>query len=71
MKRQAVFALLLALFTPSAVFAQAQAANGNIERTIRDTSGAVLSGVTVTVLNRATGAQRVVVTDQSGYKVYF
>jgi hypothetical protein len=58
--------LLLALSVPSTVFGQAQAANGNIEGTVRDASGAVLPGVTVTVTNRDTGAQRVAVTDENG-----
>jgi hypothetical protein len=55
---------MLAAVAPA--FAQSQAANGNIEGTIRDTSGAVLPGVTVTVTNTDTGAQRVVVSNDSG-----
>lgn len=51
---------------PLPVLAQSQAANANIEGTIRDTSGAVLPGVTVTVTNTDTGAQRVVVSNESG-----
>src|SRR4051812_30364606 len=40
--------------------AQSQAVNGSIEGTIRDSSGAALPGVTITVTNTDTGAQRVV-----------
>jgi hypothetical protein len=40
-----------AIAMPAAAFAQAQAANGNIEGTVRDATGAVVPGVTVTVLN--------------------
>src|SRR6188472_2921480 len=45
---------------------QSQAVNGTIEGTIKDASGAVLPGVTVTVHNTDTGAERVVVTDANG-----
>ena len=46
--------------------AQSQAANGTIESTIKDASGGLLPGVTVTVHNTDTGAERVVVTDANG-----
>ncbi len=46
--------------------AQSQAINGSIEGTVRDNSGAVLPGVTVTVTNTDTGAQRVVLTNEEG-----
>jgi hypothetical protein len=58
--------IALALAVPAALFAQAQAANGNIEGTVRDSGGGVLPGVTVTVLNTDTGAQRTVVTNEAG-----
>jgi hypothetical protein len=47
-------------------FAQSQAINGSIEGTVKDTSGAALPGVTVTVTNTDTGAQRVVVSGGEG-----
>ena len=50
----------------SAARAQSQAVNGTIEGTIKDASGGLLPGVTVTVHNTDTGAQRVVVTDANG-----
>src|SRR5258708_15316996 len=55
----------LGLAAGSAV-AQSQAVNGTIEGTIKDASGGLLPGVTVTVHNTDTGAQRVVVTDANG-----
>src|SRR4029079_9396798 len=42
---------VLALAVPQAAAAQAQAINGNIEGTVRDTSGSALPGVMVTVTN--------------------
>jgi hypothetical protein len=56
--------LALALALPAA--AQSQAANGSIQGTVVDTSGAVLPGVTVTVTNAETGAQRTVVSNETG-----
>ncbi len=46
--------------------AQSQAINGTIEGTVRDNSGGVLPGVTVTVTNTDTGATRAVVTNENG-----
>jgi hypothetical protein len=61
---------LFALGLPAAAWAQAQAANGNIEGVIRDPSGGVLPGVTVTVTNLDTGTARTVVTNETGvYRV--
>src|SRR6478672_11866291 len=60
---------IAALFVVGAAlpaFAQSQAINGSIEGTVRDTSGAALPGVTVTVTNTDTGAQRVVTTNDEG-----
>jgi Carboxypeptidase regulatory-like domain/TonB dependent receptor-like, beta-barrel len=51
---------------PAPAFAQAQAANGNIEGTVKDGSGAVLPGVTVTVTNTDTGTSRSTVTNDQG-----
>jgi Carboxypeptidase regulatory-like domain/TonB dependent receptor len=56
--------LSLALAAPA--FAQSQAANGAIEGTVTDTSGAVLPGVTVTVTNLDTGLDRSMVTNEKG-----
>ena len=65
MSRLTVFLLLLSLAAVPAA-AQSQAANGAIEGVIVDNSGAALPGVTVTVHNLDTGAERVVVTNASG-----
>ena len=54
-------ALVALVVSPSAVFGQAEA--GSITGTVRDASGAVIAGATVTLKNVATGAQRTV---QSG-----
>ena len=57
-------AALLAAAAP--VFGQSQAINGAIEGTIKDPSGAVLPGVTVTIHHVDTGTDRVVVTNANG-----
>ena len=59
--------LIWAIAMPAAAFAQAQAANGNIEGTVRDATGAVVPGVTVTVLNTELGTRRAVVTSEQGF----
>jgi carboxypeptidase family protein/TonB-dependent receptor-like protein len=46
--------------------AQSQAANGTIEGTITDSSGAVIPGVTVTITSAETGVERVLVTNERG-----
>ena len=58
--------LIWAIAMPALAFGQAQAANGNVEGTVRDGSGAVLPGVTVTVINTDTGTSRVVVSNEQG-----
>jgi len=59
-----IFACLA--LTVGAAYAQSQAVNGTIEGTIKDASGGLLPGVTVTIHNTDTGAERVVVTDANG-----
>src|SRR5919202_6534653 len=63
-RRVLVAVAVLATALPAA--AQSQAMNGSIEGTVRDNSGAVLPGVTVTVTNTDTGVQRVVMTNEEG-----
>ena len=60
----AVLVCAVALGAPA--FAQSTAANGTIEGTISDTSGGVLPGVTVTITNVDTGAERSVTTNEKG-----
>src|SRR3954449_7073990 len=57
---------LLSLTLGAPAFAQSQGANGAIEGTVSDSSGGVLPGVTVTVTNVDTGAERSVVTNDKG-----
>lgn len=57
---------LLYLALAAGAWAQAQAANGNIEGIVKDASGGVLPGVAVTVTNTDTGVQRTVVTNEDG-----
>ena len=56
----------LLLIGVAPALAQSQAINGSIEGTVKDTSGAALPGVTVTITNTDTGAQRVVVSGGEG-----
>jgi hypothetical protein len=51
---------------PGGAFAQAQAANGNIEGIVRDSTNAPIPGATVTVTNTDTGATRTSLTDSDG-----
>jgi hypothetical protein len=62
----AVFVLFALVVAAPAAFAQSQATNGSIEGTITDASGAVLPGVTVTVTQTETGAERSAVTNDKG-----
>ncbi|HTE20944.1 MAG TPA: carboxypeptidase-like regulatory domain-containing protein, partial [Armatimonadota bacterium] len=56
----------MAVLAPHTAAAQAQAVNGNIEGTIRDSSGAALPGVMVTVTNMDTGTTRSSMTNTDG-----
>ncbi|MDO8835593.1 MAG: TonB-dependent receptor [Vicinamibacterales bacterium] len=64
--RSTVLALLCLGIAPLA-FAQSQSINGTIEGTVRDDSGGVLPGVSVTLTNTDTGSSRTVVTNESGF----
>jgi Carboxypeptidase regulatory-like domain len=59
-------AALFVLGTALPALAQSQAINGSIEGTVTDSSGAALPGVTITITNTDTGAQRVVVSGGEG-----
>lgn len=63
-----VIPLFVAAFLLSGgpAFGQSQAINGSIEGTIKDPSGGVLPGVTVTLRHLDTGTDRVVVTNENG-----
>src|SRR5262245_16428077 len=58
--------VLLSMLLLLAVSATAQTATGTISGTVRDSTGAVLQGVTLTVRNAATGASRSAVSDTDG-----
>src|SRR6187431_893312 len=59
-------ALLLCALLPLPLRAQSQVAGGEIEGTVRDESGGVLPGATVTVRNQETGVSRTTQTDETG-----
>jgi len=58
--------LAFAALASPALYAQSQATTGVVEGTITDESGAVLPGVTVTLLNTGTNFQQVLTTDSRG-----
>src|SRR5712691_6713667 len=64
--RRAGLGALTFLALSSSLFAQSQAANGTIEGVVRDSTGAVLPGVSVTVVNLETGVVRSPLTDGAG-----
>ena len=59
-------AFILSLVVVASAAAQSTAINGTIEGTVKDGQGALLPGVTVTVVNIDTGDQRTVVTNERG-----
>ncbi|HXH07233.1 MAG TPA: TonB-dependent receptor [Vicinamibacterales bacterium] len=65
--RHLAAALLAIGLAASPAFAQSEAANGVIEGTVADASGAFLPGVTVTLTNLDTGAERVLTTNERGF----
>ncbi|HJZ77821.1 MAG TPA: carboxypeptidase-like regulatory domain-containing protein, partial [Vicinamibacterales bacterium] len=66
MLRKIAAFIIAALAASVPALAQSTAANGTIEGIIVDTSGGVLPGVTVTVTNVDTGAERSVTTNEKG-----
>jgi hypothetical protein len=61
-----ILSVLLALAAAAPAAAQAQAANGNIEGIVRDSTGAALPGVSVSVANMDTGLTRTSITNDDG-----
>ncbi|HXI30736.1 MAG TPA: TonB-dependent receptor [Vicinamibacterales bacterium] len=66
MLRKIIAFIVLTLVASAPAFAQSTAANGTIEGTISDSSGGVLPGVTVTITNVDTAAERSVTTNEKG-----
>src|SRR5215203_2193975 len=62
---RAAMALLMAVLLPAAGFAQMT--RGSIAGVVRDSSGAVVPGATVTVTNVATNAAQTTTTDGDGF----
>ena len=56
----------LALLTPAWSFAQSNAINGTIEGTLKDSTGGLMPGVTVTIRNLDNGAEAIKVTNEQG-----
>src|SRR5262245_21954017 len=65
-RRLAILVLAATLAAAGPVLAQSQAINGSIEGVVRDATGAVLPGVSVTVTNLDTGQSRTVATGAGG-----
>ncbi|HVR38702.1 MAG TPA: TonB-dependent receptor [Thermoanaerobaculia bacterium] len=65
MKRSTLWILII-LITPALAFAQARLTGGDLEGTVRDNTGAVLPGVTVTATHAATNQARTAVSDSAG-----
>src|SRR5947207_2904990 len=58
--------VLLLLFIPIGLFAQARLTAADVQGTVQDESGAVLPGVSITATNTATNQARTVVTGRDG-----
>jgi Carboxypeptidase regulatory-like domain len=66
MLKTTVKILLLTIVLSTAVFAQSQALNGQIEGVVSDSNGANVPNATITALNTQTGTTRTVKSDGSG-----
>jgi len=64
--QRALLIFILSTSFAAPTLAQSQAANGAIGGIVVDTSGGVLPGVTVTITNIETGAERSVITNENG-----
>jgi len=66
MRLKAGLALLVGVLLPAAATAQARLTGADVQGTVKDESGAVLPGVTVTATNTETGLVRTVITAGEG-----
>jgi hypothetical protein len=64
--KQVITAVIMVLSILSNAFPQAQTAAGDMRGTVKDSSAAVLPGVTVSVMNIETGIRRQTTTDGAG-----
>src|SRR5260370_26167200 len=64
-----ISAFLLVTCHSLLITAFAQSASATLSGTVEDTNGAVIPGVTITVTNNGTGAQRQTTTNAEGYFV--
>ena len=64
--RSRLFACIASCLLLASGTARAQSATGSIEGTVVDSSGAVLPGVTISLVETATGVERSTVTDSNG-----
>ena len=64
--RRGIFAVAVTLFVLLAVSAFAQFEKGSLGGTVTDSSGAVISGASVTITSTETGAIRNATTDSNG-----
>src|SRR5688500_18759932 len=58
--------IILILLMPALLWAQARLTGGDLQGTVRDNTGAVLPGVTITATHAATNQSRTAVTDGEG-----
>ena len=61
-----LMAAIVMIFSVSAIFAQAQVSTADLNGTVVDPNGAVVSGATVTAKNSSTGISRTVTANDSG-----
>src|SRR3982751_149945 len=59
-------AVVIALFGASVIFAQGMGSSGAVAGTVTDPTGLVVAGATVQLLNRGTGFDKAVQTDNAG-----
>src|SRR5215470_620099 len=71
MKTPCLILVLLLLSTAANVFPQSQTSSGDIKGTVTDSTGAVLPGATVTVVNIDTGVERSAISDSTGNYRFF
>ena len=64
MRRRVLLAALLAIFLP--MYAAAQSVSGTILGTVTDSSGSIIPGAKVTIVNEGTGLTRTVQSDANG-----